>query len=92
VSNRVYSKPTDERAFLESLQSSGVDVHTEAEPYELYDRVTLCYYSKALEEPVEVPCYVMGRRLAHGSKLPRGIKVKVLEVHRVMIRLLLAEV
>ena len=89
--SHVYAKPSDERAFLEGLINAGVDVTTEDVPYKIYDRVTLCYWSKSLEQPREIPCYVMGRKLAHNATIPHGIKVRVGEVERILVLMMIQD-
>jgi len=92
---RVYMKPKDERAFLTELRDEGVYIDAAKQPFDrifdLYDRVLLCYWSAGMEQAVEIPCHVVGRRLAHNERRPRGIKVQPLTTEKALLLALLTE-
>ena len=92
---RVYAKPEDERAFLTELAERGAHIDTGTQPfarsYDLYDLVLVCYWSKGMEQAVEVPCQVVARRLLHNEKFPSGIKVRVMSHEKPLIKALLDE-
>lgn len=93
---RIYAKPGDEKAFLDDLSGQGtyvvIDGQPTGEPLNLYDLVTLCYWSKGSRRAVEIDCEVVGRRLAHNNKMPRSVKVKAVYREREQIRALQDEV
>ena len=95
MTSRVYAKPTDERTFLRDISGQGVYIAADTQPftrvYELYDRVTLSYWSKGMEQAVDIPCQVVARRIMHRETVPCGIKVKVLPGEYALMRTLLEE-